>query len=93
MTIRERIEKAVYLAIDEINKELPIQKHIEKLYTTRLIGEFNDKQIECLAVAVQDNIEKEFNMTVILIDKGKLIKDGDPFQNVSNLVNYIALSI
>ena len=88
------IKTLVFRAIDEINQQLPIEDHLEKSLDAVLLGinsKLDSLGLINLIVAVEQNIEDEFDVTITLADEKAMSQKHSPFRTVESLVNYIRL--
>jgi len=93
MTTDERVVKAIFSAIDEINLQLPKEQRLEKSIETGLLdgsGKLDSLGMVNLIVAAEQNIEQEFGVPVSLVDEEALSQDGSPFRDVNSLACHIA---
>ena len=90
--MKEKILQLIYEAIDVINTQLPIEDNIEKHAGTALFGsgsKLDSLGLINLIVAVEQNIEDEFDITITLADERAMSQKHSPFRTVSSLVDYI----
>ena len=92
MAERERVEKAVFEAIDEMNSQLPKGIVIDKsadaaLYGTT--GKLESLDFVALIVEVETKIQNEFGVDFMLTDENLLSKEKSPFVTVGSLVEHI----
>jgi acyl carrier protein len=93
MTTDERVVKAIFSAIDEVNQQLPREQRLEKSIHTVLLdesGKLDSLGLINLIVATEQNIEEEFGIAVSLIDEEVLSRQDGPFRNVSTLLCHVA---
>ena len=84
----------VFKAIDEINQQLPKEDHLHKSLDTVFFGtngNLDSLGLINLIVAVEQNIEDEFDITITLADEKAMSQKHSPFRTVESLVNYIGL--
>jgi acyl carrier protein len=92
MIERERVEKAVFEAIDELNAQLPKGTAIEKDDGAALYGrsgKLESLDFVALIVEVETKIQNEFGIDFFLTDDNLLSKDSSPFTTVGNLVDHL----
>jgi acyl carrier protein len=93
MTTEERVVKAIFSAIDEVNQQLPREQRLEKSTHTVLLdesGKLDSLGLVNLIVSTEQNIEEEFGIAISLVDEEALSQENGPFRNVSTLLCYIA---
>lgn len=93
MEREERIIKAIYGAIDSINRTLPSDSRINKTTQSILIGEasgLDSLTIPMLIVAIEDKVKEEFGRPLVLTNLITVPYENNPLRNVSELVNYIS---
>jgi acyl carrier protein len=93
MTTDERVVKAIFSAIDEVNQQLPREQRLEKSTHTVLLdesGKLDSLGLVNLIVSTEQNIEEEFGIAISLVDEEALSQENGPFRNVSTLLCYIA---
>jgi len=91
MTNRERIERAVYAAVDDLNRQLPSGVSIAKSPDTFLLG---DSQLESLdfltfVMDVESNIKKEFEVEIVLTNENLLSEQRSPFRTIGTLIAFL----
>ncbi len=92
MADRERILKAVYKAIDELNSQLPPGVSIEKAADAPLYGpsgKLESLDFVTLVMEVEENIKAEFGVDITIADENLLSKEKSPFASVQTLVEYL----
>ena len=92
--IKTQIEHLIFQAIEEINKQLPKDRKIIPLSETELFG--SDSKLDSLGlvnlvVAVEQNIEDEFDVTITLADERAMSQQTSPFRTVGTLTDYIEM--
>lgn len=90
---KEDILESVYLAINEINDQLPKNRQIEKKLDAPIFGK--EGVLDSLAlvnfiVGVESEIEDRFDVTITLADEKAMSQVNSPFNTVATLVDYIA---
>ena len=93
MAERERVEKAVFKAIDETNLQLPKGVVIGKSADAPLYG--HSGQLESLdfvsfVMEVETKIHEEFDIDFVLTDENLLEKDKSPFVTVGSLIDHLS---
>ena len=93
--MREKILQSIYNSIDSLNAQTTkSEEHVEKSDDTTLFG--SDSKLDSiglinLIVAVEQNIEDEFDITITLADERALSQEDSPFRDVMSLANYIEM--
>jgi acyl carrier protein len=93
MTTDERVVKAIFSAIDEVNLQLSTEQRMEKSIRTTLLndsGKLDSLGMVNLIVATEQNIEQEFGIPISLIDEDPLSQEDSPFRDVNALACHIA---
>ena len=92
MAEKERVEKAVFEAIDEMNAQLPKGVAIEKDADATLYGKsgkLESLDFVAFIVEVESKIQNEFGVDFFLTDENLLSKESSPFTTVGTLVEHI----
>ena len=92
--MNDRIKIVIMNSIEEINRQLENEHQLEKSTNTVLFGE--DGKLDSLGlinlvVAVEQNIEDEFDVTITLADERAMSQENSPFRTVGSLADYIEL--
>lgn len=90
----ENIEKIVFSTIDALNQELNKEDRLKKSLETRLFGgnsNLDSLGLINLIVAVEQNIEDEFDVTITLADERAMSQETSPFRTVGTLTDYIEM--
>ena len=88
----EQIIQIIYSAVDELNEQRPVAKHIVKAPATVLLGDsgqLDSLAFLNLAVAVEENFETVFGYSISLTDGRAALEETNPFETVQTLVEYI----
>lgn len=88
----ERITKAVFAAVDELNEQMPKGAEIEKnldaaLYGTS--GKLESLDFVTLIMEVEEKINAEFGTDVTIADENLLSKQKSPFSTLGTLIDYL----
>ena len=90
----ENVKDVVFSAIDGLNNTLPKKEHLEKSLSTSIYGSRNSKLDSLglinLIVAIEQQLEDEFDITVNLADGRAMSQEHNPFKNVGSLVEATA---
>ena len=92
--MKEKIQQSIYNSIDSLNAQLPNGGHIEKSNNTALFGsgsKLDSLDLINLVVAVEQNIEDEFDVTITLADERAMSQETSPFRTVGTLTDYIEM--
>ncbi|MHC4360112.1 MAG: acyl carrier protein [Planctomycetota bacterium] len=91
---KETLESLIFDVIDEINRQLSSERHIEKSGDAFLFGEkgkLDSLGLVNLIVETERRVEDEFGVSIELSDEDKVAQAGNPFQSVGSLVDYVLL--
>ena len=94
MIKKEEIKQQIFNAIDEINENSDSEDELSKSMDTILFGgnsKLDSLGLINLIIAVEQNIEDEFNISITLADEKAMSQDESPFESVASLSNYIEL--
>lgn len=92
MSQGERVKEIVFAAIEKYNRRLPQERRLEKSLGTMLLeGDENLDSLEFLnlAMMIEKEIGKEFNMKFTVFDVNVMAKKDHPFRTVKTLLEYI----
>ena len=92
MTARNKILKGIYVAIDEINEQLPEDQNLEKSLETVLLGssgKLESINLVNLLVAIEENIEETFGIPISITDERAVSEKNSPFRTVETLCNFV----
>jgi acyl carrier protein len=90
--MEERILKSVYLAIDELNAQLPPGVSVEKSLDAPLYGasgKLESLDFVTLVMEVEGKIKAEFGVDITIADEHLLSKEESPFATVRTLIEYL----
>lgn len=88
----DKILLVVYEAIDEINRQLPSDKHLEKMPTTELYCEssvLDSLGLVNLILAIEDRLEDSFGVYITISDQSVTSRSNNPFRSVESLAAFI----
>jgi acyl carrier protein len=92
MDLKEKVNKAVYEAIDVLNEQLDGGQKLEKKPDTVLLGK-NGKLDSIgfvnLIVLLEEHCQSECGVTISLTDALGTMTDDNPFQTVRSLIEYL----
>ena len=92
MTEEERIAKAVYAAVDELNGQLPKGVSVEKSLDAPLYGaggKLESLDFVTLIMEVEEKINAEFGTDITIADENLLSKQKSPFSSLRTLIEYL----
>jgi acyl carrier protein len=92
MPTDERITKAVFAAIDELNQQLPAGVHVEKSLDAPLYGssgKLESLDFVTLIMEVEEKINAEFGTDITIADENLLSKEKSPFSTLGTLIEYL----
>lgn len=88
----ERISKAVFAAVDEVNEQLPTGVSIEKSLDAPLYGasgKLESLDFVTLIMEVEEKINAEFGTDITIADDNLLSKEKSPFSTLGTLIEYL----
>lgn len=92
MATDERIQQAVYAAIDVLNSQLPQGVRVEKTPDAPLYGssgKLESLDFVTLIMEVEEKINAEFGTDITIADEHLLSKQSSPFSSVRTLIEYL----
>ena len=93
MSNYERVLKAIYGAVDSLNKQLPKGVSVERSPDAPLYGKsgkLESLDFVTLIMEVEEKIKEEFGMDITIADEDLLSKEKSPFSTVRTLTEYLA---
>lgn len=93
MADQERVQKAVYRAVDELNKQLPKGISVDKSPDAVLYGKTGKLEsidVVTLIMEVEDQIKSEFGASITIADDRAMSRENSPFLTVGTLTDYVA---
>lgn len=90
------MRELIYKTINEINSHLPEEQQLEKSLETVIYGKeskLDSLGLINLIVAIEQNIEDEFNISLTLADERAMSQKQSPFSTVETLADYIEMRI
>jgi acyl carrier protein len=93
MADQERVQQAVYRAVDELNKQLPKGISVNKSPHAVLYGKTGKLEsidVVTLIMEVEDQIKAEFGASITIADDRAMSRENSPFLTVGTLTDYIA---
>jgi len=92
MSSDERISKAVYSAVDDLNDQLPKGVQIDKSLDAPLYGasgKLESLDFVTLIMEVEEKINAEFGTDITIADDNLLSKEKSPFSTLRTLIEYL----
>jgi len=92
MPTKERILRAIFTAVEDLNQQLPPEEQLEQSTDTVLLGKagkLDSLGLVNLVVAVEEQVEKDFGVTITLADERALSQKSSPFRTIGTLADYI----
>jgi len=86
--MHERILQSLYRAIDEINLQRPRRDHLAKSDDTQLTN-LDSLAFANFVVLVEQEIDREFNASINLLEEGSLLDSSQGPQTVGSLAEMI----
>ena len=84
----------IFDTIDKFNNEYPDEIQLEKSSHTALLGQgskLDSLGLINLIVAVEQNVEDKFDITITLADERAMSQGISPFRTVGSLADYIEM--
>jgi acyl carrier protein len=88
----ERVSKAVFSAVDELNTQLPAGVSVEKSLDAPLYGaggKLESLDFVTLIMEVEEKINAEFGTDITIADENLLSKAKSPFSTLRTLIEYL----
>ncbi len=92
MADKEKVEQAIYNAVDNLNLQLATDQKLEKSSETVLIGEngrLDSLGLVNFIVALEQEIEEQFNLSLMLFNESLITSDNSPLSTIGTLAEYI----
>ena len=92
MSNREKIVRAVYSAVDDLNRQLPAGTTIEKSMDAPLYGKsgkLESLDFVTFIMEVEEKVKAEFGVDVMITDENLLSKEKSPFSTLGTLTEYL----
>jgi acyl carrier protein len=90
---RDRLQAAIYSAVDSLNKQLPPGVKLDKSLDASLYGassKLESLDFVTFIMEVEEKINEEFGTEIIIADENLLSKNESPFSTVRTLTEYLA---
>ncbi|MBM3302477.1 MAG: hypothetical protein FJY85_21305 [Deltaproteobacteria bacterium] len=94
MVTNEKVLQAVVNAIEAVNQLLPTEARLGKTVDTILMGDagaVDSLKLVNLIVAIEQEIEQTFHVSINLADDESMSLAENPFATVGSLANYVSL--
>ena len=94
MVTNEKVLQAVCNAIESVNQLLPKEARLGKTVDTILMGDagaVDSLKLVNLIVAIEQEIEQDFHVSINLADDESMSMTENPFATVGTLANYVSL--
>jgi acyl carrier protein len=94
--MQERILETIYTAIEQVNRDNPGGEPVGKDLSTALYGSasgLDSLGLINLVVAVEQQVEQNFNVAITLADDRALSQQRSPFSTVQTLADYVAVLV
>ena len=92
MASKDEVVQIIYLAIDDINQDLPADGKLGKSPSTVLLGD--DSKLDSLAfinfiLAVEERVRERLGDKLSLVNQDSMSSTDGPFQTVEKLAQFI----
>ena len=90
----EKVIDLIFETIDKFNNEYSNEIQLEKSSHTALLGrgsKLDSLGLINLIVAVEQNVEDKFDITITLADERAMSQEISPFRTVGSLADYIEM--
>ena len=92
--MQNKIIDLIFDTIDKFNNEYSDEIQLEKSSHTALLGQgskLDSLGLINLIVAVEQNVEDKFDITITLADERAMSQEISPFRTVGSLADYIEM--
>jgi acyl carrier protein len=92
--VKEEIVDCIYAAVDESNLEREGEEPMAKSPDTPIHGSgstLDSLGLINFVVAVEENVEREFGVSIMLADDRALAQEPSPFDSIGALAAYVEL--
>jgi hypothetical protein len=93
MPDQQKLEQAIYKAIDELNEQLPKGVRVTKSPDGPLYGPGGNLEsidLVTLIIEVEEQIKNAFGMSITIADDRAVSSQNSPFLTVGTLTNYVS---
>ena len=94
MARNEKVVKAVFKAVDEVNQQLTSKQRVDKSLNTVLTGpsaKLDSLGLVNFIVATEQEVEEEFGISISLADERAMSSTNSPLRTIGTLVDYISM--
>ena len=94
--MNEKILNLIIRSVKEVNEQLIEDKDLEQSAETILFGKegkLDSLALVNLLVAIEQNIEDEYDITITIADEKAMSQERSPFRTIGTLVDYIDMLI
>ena len=94
MARNQRIMDAIFVAVTELNQQLPADRQLAESDDTSLFGhngKLDSFGLVNLIVSIEENISEEFNLPITIADERAMSQNSSPFKTIGTLADYIAI--
>jgi D-alanine--poly(phosphoribitol) ligase subunit 2 len=92
MIEKEKLIQAIFKGIREFNEQQPEDQHLTESLDTVLFGRsgiLDSLGLVNFIIAIEEQLEDEFDITLILTDEKAMSQKNSPFKTIETLVEYI----
>ena len=92
MATDERVNQAVFSAVDALNEQLPAGVVVEKSLDAPLYGaggKLESLDFVTLIMEVEEKINAKFGANITIADENLLSKEKSPFSTLRTLIEYL----
>lgn len=91
MADNHRVVQVIFDAVDDLNRQLPRERHLEKSVNSILLGseKLDSLGLVNLIAATEQKVEEEFGTSISLFDEAAMSQQSSPFKNIGTLAGYI----
>jgi len=95
MKNKDDVVEVIFLAIDEVNRELPVEERLEKSLDTPLYG--TSGSLDSLGIIdfiafLEEKASERFGFELSLIDEDTMENEG-PLRTIGTLSEYLSLAL
>jgi len=94
MDFDQRVVDTIYRVVDDVNEQLPEERHLEKSVNTRIFGEsgrLDSLGLVSFVVAAEQEFETEFGKPVSLTDERAMSQKNSPFRSIGSFAEYVSV--
>jgi len=93
MASNEKLLRAIYAAVDELNSQLPRGIHVEKSLDAPLYGQAGKlESIDLVGfiIEVEEKVKDEFAVPITIADDRAILEQNSPFVTLGTLATYVS---